>query len=81
MPSKMFYSSTAAEVLIVCKACNVYESFVKDSHLLIKRMAKQGASLDRLAVALKNIFTKHNIHFVKFNIPQEIMLDNILKGS
>jgi len=44
-------------------------------------MAKQGASLDRLAVALKNIFTKHNIHFVKFNIPQEIMLDNILKGS
>ena len=43
LPNKMFYSTTSAEILRICRATTDFNEFSLTSKLLIQRMLRQGA--------------------------------------
>ena len=60
MPSKIFYSSIAAEILRIGRTSSVADDFTEKSKILLERMTKQGAVRHRVDNVLCKTFNTHS---------------------
>ena len=61
MPSNIFYSCIAAEILRIGRPTSHLADFLNSSKCLLKRMFKQGAKVDRVAKVLLKIYGRHEV--------------------
>ena len=59
MPSKIFYSSIAAEILRIGRTSSAVDDFTIKSKILLERMTKQGAVRHRVDTILSKTFNAH----------------------
>ena len=59
MPSKIFYSSVAAEILRIGRTSSAADDFTTKSKILLERMTKQGAVRHRVNTILSKTFNAH----------------------
>ena len=59
IPSSIFYSSVGAEVLRIARANSNVDSFLKSTKVIISRMLRQGANVDKLKSVIGRFFGRH----------------------
>ena len=62
IPSKMFYSSIAAESLRICRATSTRNDAKTSISKLVDRMMKQGADKTRISNSIKKMVNRHHIN-------------------
>ena len=78
IPSKMFFSTISAEILRICRANSLVESFLETSRVLLLRMKKQGADNHGIKAVLKKMFNRHQEEFHKFQVNIETLINRLL---
>ena len=61
IPSKMFYSSIAAECLRISRSTSILEDTITCISSLLIRMLKQGAEKTLMKNAITKIFNRHQV--------------------
>ena len=61
MPSKIFYSCIAAEILRIGRTTSHLADFLNSSKSLLQRMLKQGAKGDRISKVLLKMYGRHEV--------------------
>ena len=61
IPSRMFYNCVGAEILRIGRICSNDLNFVSAGKLVIDRVIKQGARVDRLGKILKKMYGRHQV--------------------
>ena len=62
IPSKMFYSSIAAESLRICRATSTCNDAKTSVSKLVDRMMNQGADKTRISNSIKKMVNRHHIN-------------------
>lgn len=78
MPSRMFYSTIAAEVLRICRASSKYKFFSDACQPFIIRMLNQGAKKEIILQSVIKIVKNHKDDFEKFNYSNKQLALNII---
>ena len=78
-PSKMFYSTIAAEIMRICKATTLFNDFVTTVKALINRMRFQGAVKGSLVCVCMKMLNRHGLLFQKYSLRNKVILDIILE--
>ena len=76
IPTAMFYSTIAAEVLRIARATTLADSFVASVRSLLQRMFTQGGNAQRIRKTLSKTFNRHNECFkhVSYNVEEFLQL-------
>ena len=77
-PSKMFYSTIAAEIMRICKATTLFGDFIISVKALINRMRFQGAVKSSLTSVCMKMLNRHALLFQKYSLRNKNILDSIL---
>ena len=76
IPCKMFYSTSGAEILRICRATSHYNFFLLSARNLIDRKRKQGADTQGIQRVITKMIGRHLKPFEKYGIaPEQIALD------
>ena len=78
MPSRIFYSSFASELLRYARCTTDKEDFLVECNSLMDRMILQGAKRNRTRVSIHRIFNKHKTTFLSFFKTAKSFSDTIL---
>ena len=78
MPSRIFYSSFASELLRYARCTTEKEDFLVECNSLMDRMILQGAKRNRTRVSIHRIFNKHKTTFLLFFKTAKSFSDTIL---
>lgn len=77
-PSKMFYSTIAAEIIRICKATTLLDDFGISVKSLIDRMHLQGAIKSSLSNVCLKMLNRHGSLFKKYSLKNRDILNIIL---
>ena len=77
-PSKMFYSTVAAEIMRICKATTLFDDFVISVKTLIVRMRFQGAVKSSLLCVCQKMLNRHELLFQKYSLRNRYIINSIL---
>ena len=77
IPSTMFYSSVAAEILRIGRVSSSLENFLAAVKTLISRMHKQGARTDRMTKVLQRTYGRQEI-LKQFGVNAKHFVEQIL---
>ena len=69
--SKIFYLTISAEILRICRATSSYYDFISSVYRLISQMTKQGAKINNIIKALRQMLFRYIEDFLKFSAKQE----------
>ena len=78
IPSKMFYSSIAAECLRVCRATSSDSHATASINAVVSRMIKQGAKMERVKGTVTKMLNRHRIS-QKFGILDNSFVHKLFK--
>ena len=77
IPSKMFYSSIAAECLRICRATSKIIHATSSIQSLVERMSNQGADMSKMKGSIRKMFNRHQIN-EKFGIYDNSFTNQLL---
>ena len=77
-PSKMFYSTIAAEIMRICRATTLFDDFVISVKALVDRMHCQGAVKSSLLCVCHKMLNRHELLFQKYSLRNRDILSSIL---
>ena len=79
MPSKIFYSSLAAEILRIGRTTTTINDFCHSVSNIIVRMSRQGAKIMRIKNSLKKMFGRHFDTFKCFSPTADHFVEMLLQ--
>ena len=79
IPSKMFYSSIAAECLRICRATSLTGHATSSIHSLMARMSNQGADNAKMKGSIRKMLSRHHIN-EKFGIHDNSFTNQLLSS-
>jgi hypothetical protein len=78
IPESIFYSALVGEFLRIARSTLLLDDFKSKAKNLCQRMHKQGANLNITKRNLQKVISRHPADFSRFQIPLEVLLQQLL---